>query len=132
MQSVPDCVTKGPDGAYYVGELTGFPFVPGAARVFRVVPGQAPQAHLEGFTNIGDIHFGPDGSLYVLQHDDNGLLAPGNAASLIRVRPDGSRENVTSSLENPTSVVIGPDGAAYVSNRGVNVAIGEVLRITIP
>lgn len=131
MQSVPDCVTKGPDGAYYVGELTGFPFVAGAARVFRVVPGQAPQAVLEGFTNIMDVDFGPDGSLYVLQHDDNGLLAPGSTASLIRVKPDGTRTVITSSLVNPTSVVIGPDGAAYVSNQGVRATIGEVLRISI-
>ena len=131
MQSVPDCVTKGPDGAYYVGELTGFPFVAGAARVFRVVPGQAPEAVFEGFTNIMDVDFAPDGSLYVLQHDDNGLLAPGSAASLIRVRPDGTRTAVTSSLVNPTSVVIGPDGAAYVSNLGVRATIGEVLRIPI-
>lgn len=132
MQSVPDCVAKGPDGAYYVGELTGFPFVRGAARVFRVVPGQAPQPVLEGFTNIMDIDFGPDGSLYVLQHDDNGLLAPGSSASLIRVKPDGTRSTVISSLVNPTSVVIGPDGAAYVSNHGVSAGIGEVLRIAIP
>jgi hypothetical protein len=132
MQSVPDCVAKGPDGAYYVGELTGFPFVPGAARVFRVVPGQSPQAVLEGFTNIMDVDFGPDGSLYVLQHDDNGLLVPGNTASLIRVQPGGTRAAVTSTLDNPTSVAIGPDGAAYVSNRGVHATIGEVLRIPIP
>jgi len=28
---VPTSVAVGPDGAYYVGELTGFPVVPGAA-----------------------------------------------------------------------------------------------------
>ena len=39
MQSVPTSITRGPDGAYYVGELTGFPFPKGAAQVYRVVPG---------------------------------------------------------------------------------------------
>ncbi|HET9557184.1 MAG TPA: ScyD/ScyE family protein, partial [Actinomycetota bacterium] len=43
MQAVPTSVVKGPDGAYYVGQLTGFPFPPGGANVFRVVPGKAPQ-----------------------------------------------------------------------------------------
>ena len=36
MQSVPTSIVKGPDGAYYVGELTGFPFQVGAARVWRL------------------------------------------------------------------------------------------------
>jgi hypothetical protein len=42
-QAVPTSVAKGPDGADYVGQLTGFPFPPGGASVFRVVPGQGPQ-----------------------------------------------------------------------------------------
>ena len=44
----------GPYGAYYVGELTGVPFAVGAARVYRVVPGKAPQVFLEGFAVIID------------------------------------------------------------------------------
>ena len=39
-QAVPSSVTVGPDGALYVGELTGVPFTPGSARVWRIVPGQ--------------------------------------------------------------------------------------------
>ena len=66
--AVPTCVTVGPDGAYYVGELTGVPFATGAARVYRVVPGEEPEVFLEGFTTIIDLAFGPDRSLYVLQH----------------------------------------------------------------
>jgi hypothetical protein len=40
--AVPTSVAVGPDGAYYVGELSGVPFAAGAANVYRVVPGQAP------------------------------------------------------------------------------------------
>ena len=40
VQSVPTSVAVGPDRALYVGELTGFPFDPGYARVWRVVPGR--------------------------------------------------------------------------------------------
>lgn len=43
MDAVPTSVVRGPDGALYVGELTGFPFPPGGARVYRVVPGCAPE-----------------------------------------------------------------------------------------
>ncbi len=42
--AVPTAVAKGPDGAYYVSELTGVPFAAGAAVIYRVVPGQAPEA----------------------------------------------------------------------------------------
>lgn len=57
--SVPTSVAVGPDGAYYVGELTGF--VPGGANGWRVVPGQAPTVSQTGFTTIIDLTFGPGG-----------------------------------------------------------------------
>src|SRR5262249_33990930 len=60
--AVPTCVARGPDGAYYVGELTGVPFAAGAANIYRVVPGQAPQIVHTGFKTIIDLDFGPDGS----------------------------------------------------------------------
>jgi sugar lactone lactonase YvrE len=132
MQAVPNCVAKGPDGAYYVGELTGFPFTIGAARVYRVSPGSDPEVFADDFTNIIDIDFGPDGSLYVLEIDANGLATPGSDAALIRVSPDGTRTIVASAgLVAPTGVVIGPDGAAYVSNFGIFPGIGQVVRISL-
>ena len=36
MDTVPTSVVLGPDGAYYVGQLTGFPFPVGGANVYRV------------------------------------------------------------------------------------------------
>ena len=42
--AVPTSVARGPDGAFYVGQLTGFPFPVGGANVYRIVPGQAPHA----------------------------------------------------------------------------------------
>jgi hypothetical protein len=105
--AVPTAVTLGPDGAYYVGELTGAPFTVGAARVYRVVPGQEPEIFLEGFTAIIDLTFGPDCSLYVLQHATGpGLTGPG---ALIRSAPDGTRTVLASEgLIKPTAVVIAP------------------------
>ena len=37
-EPVPTSVTIGPDGWLYIGELTGFPFTPGASRIWRVDP----------------------------------------------------------------------------------------------
>ena len=62
VQSVPTSVVVGPDGAYYVGQLTGGPFPIGGASVFRVVPGEDPTIYATGFTNIIDLGFGPDGT----------------------------------------------------------------------
>ena len=61
--SVPTAVVRGRDGAYYVGELTGGPFAQGAARVYRITPGQAPQSFLENFTAIIDLALGRSGRL---------------------------------------------------------------------
>jgi sugar lactone lactonase YvrE len=125
--AVPTAVVQGPDGAYYVSELTGVPFTDGAARVYRVVPGQAPQVYLSGFKTIIDLAFGPDGSLYVLQHA-TGPVFFGGPGQLIRVAPNGVRTVVVSGLSRPSSVAIGEDGTIYISNRGTSVGTGEVLR----
>ena len=46
----------GPDGEYYVGQLTGGPFAVGIANVYRVPPeGGDPEVFESGFTNIVDI-----------------------------------------------------------------------------
>lgn len=134
MESVPTVVAVGPDGNYYVGELTGFPFPVGAARVFRVSPaGGAPEVVATGFTNIIDIAISSNGIGYVLEFDADGRFAPvgpRDAGRLTRVAPDGARTVVASAgLINPGGLTIGPDGALYVSNRSSSAATGEVVRI---
>jgi len=130
MQSVPTSVVMGPDGAYYVGELTGFPFPLDGARIYRVVPGQAPQIYAEGFTNVIDIAFGQDGSLYVLEFATNSLLSGDPTGALIRINPDGTRDIVASAgLVFPAGVAVGPDGGLYVSNYGAFAGAGQVVRI---
>jgi sugar lactone lactonase YvrE len=126
---VPTCITVGPDGAYYVGILSGAPFRNGAANIYRIVPGEAPTIFLSGFKTILDIDFDDAGNLYVIQHSSGpaGLAGPG---SLLRVAPDGTRTTVLGGLTRPTSVVVGPDQAIYVSDFGISPGIGRVLRIT--
>jgi hypothetical protein len=126
--SVPTSIARGPDGAYYVGQLTGAPFVEGAASVYRLIPGEPAQVFRTGFKAIIDIAFDDEGNLYVLQHatGSTGLLGPGK---LIRVAPDGTRTTVLEGLTRPTSVAVGSDGARYVTNNGLSPGAGEVLRI---
>jgi hypothetical protein len=125
---VPTCVTRGPDGAYYVGILSGLPFADGAARIYRIVPGEAPAEFRTGFKAIIDIDFDAAGNLYVLQHSSGatGLALPG---SLLRVAPDGTRTTVLAGLTNPTSVLVAPNDDLYVSELGLSPGGGRVLRI---
>src|SRR5688500_6564786 len=127
-QPVPTEVVRGPDGAFYVSTLTGAPFLPGLARIYRVTPGGAPTVYRSGFTAITDFAFGPDGSLYVLQFASELFL--GGAGSVVRVSADGNtRTTLIDGLIAPTGIAVGPDGAVYVTNKGVVVGAGEVLRI---
>jgi sugar lactone lactonase YvrE len=126
--AVPTCVVVGPDDAYYVGELTGVPFTAGAARVYRVIPGQAPTIFASGFKTILDLDFGPDGSLYVLEHATGPVFFAG-PGDVIRVAPDGTRTVVVSGLNRPTSLIVDWDGTIYVTNNGISAGSGEVLQI---
>lgn len=90
VQPVPTAVDIGPDGAYYVSELTGATpegvDIPGLARVWRiesdarhaVCPSPDCQVVIDGLTSVIDLVFGPDGSLYALEYDANGWLAAGS------------------------------------------------------
>jgi hypothetical protein len=135
MDTVPTSVAVGPDGSYYVGQLTGFPFPVGGANIYRVpAKGGTPQVVATGFTNIVDLTVGPDGSLYVVEIAKNGLLAAfvGNdwTGALIQIKPDGTRtELVPGVLTAPGGVAVGKDGALYVTNNSVFSGTGEVIRI---
>jgi hypothetical protein len=135
MQAVPTTVVKGPDGAYYVGQLTGFPFPPGGANVFRVVPGKAPEVFADGFTNIIDIAFDRRGRLYVLEIATNGLLSAGEnelpVGRLVRVNRNGSRTTLASEgLNAPGGFVLGR-GAAYITNNSILSDAGQVVKVKL-
>jgi hypothetical protein len=143
--AVPTSVVIGPDGAYYVAELTGVPFVDTRANIYRVVPGEAPRLHLisdaciGGFKMVMDIAFDAAGRLYVVQHATGALQAVGPGV-LIQITPDpaisdicaayrqGIRTVVMNGMNFPTSVAIGDDGAIYLTNKARTPGEGEVLR----
>jgi hypothetical protein len=129
IEAVPTAVARGADGALYVSQLTGAPFVQGLASIFRVLPGQAPVVYCSGFKAIMDLAFAADGSLYVVENATGGLFFAPGTGRLSKVAPDCSRTTVVSGLDRPTSVAVGPDGAVYVTNHGVTAGAGEVLMI---
>ena len=135
MQAVPTSVVKGPDGAYYVGQLTGFPFPVGGANVWRVVPGHKPRVFAAGFTNIIDIAFDKHGRLYVLEIATNGLLSAGEnelpQGRLVRIGKDGRRTTLAQQgLSAPGGFVLG-HGAAYITNNSILSDAGQVVKVRI-
>ena len=134
FQSVPTTVAVGADGDYYIGELTGFPFPPGAANIYRHDPATSATsiAH-SGFTNIIDMAFDADGDLYVLQISSNGLASSSGPGTGMLIEIDGvtGQRTVIASdgLLFPGGLAIGSDGALYVSNLSHLSSGGQVLRI---
>jgi hypothetical protein len=130
MDPVPTAVLQAHDGSFIVGELTGVPFPVGAARLYRVVPGQAPAVISDGFTNIIYLAEDRDGSILVLEIAENSLFSGDPTGALIRVNRDGSRDTIMDQgLSSPTGVAVGDDGDLFISNHGQEAGVGEVLRI---
>jgi hypothetical protein len=133
VQSVPSALAVGPDGALYVGELTGWPYRIGSARIWRVVPGKKPTVFAKGFTNISDLAF--DGKdMLVLEVASKGIQNPASTGALIRVSPGGKRTVLASKgLVFPTGLAVGK-GWIYLSNYGTYPSTGpaphgELVRI---
>jgi hypothetical protein len=132
MQAVPTSVVEGPDHQYYVSQLTGFPFPPGGANVYRVNPRTgAVTVFASGFTNIMDLAFGKNGTLYVLEIDHDGLLSGSTDGGLFAVSRDGTRRQIAlppGTLTLPGGIAVSRDGL-YVTNNAVSPGGGQVLRI---
>ena len=130
IQPVPTSVALGPDGAFYISELTGFPFLPGIARIHRWVPGMPTSVYATGLTNVTDIAWQGD-KLYAVQIADAGLAAdPPSAGSLVKVNTSGSHRTVAGGLLLPYGVAF-KGGSAYVTTCAVCPGGGEVLRIPV-
>jgi len=67
-----------------------------------------------GLHQVDNPVFDRDGNLYVTFSGTRGQQVP---VSIFRVRPNGSREPMSSGIVNPTSMAIDPQGRLYVSSR---------------
>src|SRR4029077_2332629 len=116
-------------------ELKGFPFTPGASRIWRIAPWArnvtcdaaattgACTLFADGFTSITGMSFGPDGSLYVVEIVKNGVLGLFNGTdvtgALIRYKSGVKTEMITGQLTVPGDVAVSRSGTVYVTNKSV-------------
>ena len=141
VQAVPTSVVVGPDGDLYMGQLTGGPFPIGGASVWRVpADGGEPTKYAEGFTNIIDIAFGPDGTLYVAEIVHEGLMGVFGAGAapvgaVLSVPPGGGEPTLIVSDERvmaPGGIAVDAEGAIYVSTNTLPAgADGQLVKITL-
>jgi sugar lactone lactonase YvrE len=137
VESVPTAIAIGPDGAWYVSELKGFPFVKGTSRIWRIEPGaknavcdpKSPStgkctSYATGFTSVMDLAFGPDGTMYVLEIVKEGLLG----AELLGEPPIGALWAVKggTKTELATGTLLAPGGVAVGYNGTLSVTTGTV------
>lgn len=129
FESVPTAVRVGPDGALYVGELTGSGAPVGSARVWRVVPGHRPTVFARGFSNIMALAFGPDGSLFVAELTQH-LVKFTPDGDIVRVAPDGRRTVIgRGELPFPGGVAVGPDGTIFATTNSTLGRSGNLVSI---
>ena len=130
MNAVPTAVVvRG--NAYYVSQLTGFPFPRLGAWIWRVNrrTGAATAMLKDKFTNIMDLALDRRGRLLVLEIDHDSLLGPGTDGALYRV--DGSsvrRLDTAGQLTAPGGLDVARDGTIYISNRATEAGTGQLLR----
>jgi hypothetical protein len=130
-QAVPSNLTKGPDGAYYVSQFTGFPFPEDGAKIYRIGADGTSTIFADGFTQLTDLEFDPAGNLYALQYANQSAWKGNFDGSVIKIATDGTRTTLLSGngLESPSALAIGADGAVYVTNRSDRPGLGQVIRI---
>lgn len=129
-EGVATSVAVGPDGAYYVAELKGFPAPRGESRIWRIEPGArhaqcgvspACSVVADGFTSIVDLEVGRDGTFYVTELDEAswaavefGLATEGGTVNAC----DPSTWNcrvAAADLPMPIATTVGKDGTVYAA-----------------
>ena len=149
-QPVTPSVAVGPDGAYYIGELKGFPAPTGASRVWRIDP-TAHHVHCQnppavtpgcsvvasGFTSIIDVAFDRSGTMYVTELDEASWFAVevthtpigGTVNACTQSGGTWTCAPIEQNLTTPTGTASDATGRVYVTNHSLEPGAAEVLTI---
>ena len=143
-QAVATSVTIGKDGAYYVGELKGFPAPRHESRVWRIEPGsrhvkcgsataKGCKVVADGFTSITDLNVDKHGTIYVTELDEATWFAveigKGIGGTVNQCSKSWSCSEVATGLPMSIASTPGKHGRLYAA---INVLIpgqAEVIRI---
>src|SRR5262249_19912354 len=100
-------------GKFYLGNLSKFPIVPGAASIFTVNRGGQIKTLATGLSTVLGVVAGPRDRLYVLES----MTAPGfpgpsqnGTGTIVAIDPSGRQTTVATGLTEPGGMTLGPDG----------------------
>ncbi len=130
--SVPTGIMPAPDGhGLLVADYTGYPYLPGTSRIWRVQQGQSPVVYASGFTNLIGLSPAGDGGVYALEMVSSGATSSDLGGSVVHVSPSGQQTVLAcQGLIQPTGITTGQDGSIYVSNYGVTPGYGQIVKIS--
>jgi sugar lactone lactonase YvrE len=130
VDPVPTAVAFDDEGNAYVSLLTGFPFVPGAAKVLRITPDGEISDYATGLTMLTDLQRGPDGELYAIQFGMFSEQGPvPDAGAVVRIHEGDTSEVLVSGLSFPTAIAFDQGGNAFVTTNGLGApGSGAVIR----
>jgi hypothetical protein len=114
VQAVPTGVAVSPDGAIYVGELTGAPFIQGLANVMQLQSDGTFTPVGTGLTMVVGVAVGPDGNLYASELSLNFLAQPPAPGRVVRIGDNGNNEVVVDGLPVPNGIAFDKDGNLFV------------------
>ena len=131
VDAVPTRILAKPDGGFYVSQLTGFPFLDGAANVFALDSNGVVSLYASGLTQLTDLALDTaTGDLYTLQVGQfvlDPMMPPGyapNSAKVTRIKTDGSRETVAENFDLSAGMALDAQGNLYTSE----IAGGRLLK----
>ncbi|MBK8504230.1 MAG: ScyD/ScyE family protein [Saprospiraceae bacterium] len=130
--AVPTRIIKNPTGGFYVSQLTGFPFLDGASKVYAVDPQGQLSVVDSGLTLITDLALAPDGDgLIALQFANfRGDSMPPyviGSAILQQLHSDGSRDTIAAGFGPSAGMAVADVNTFYVSN----LFFGTVIKISL-
>ncbi|MDQ6786441.1 MAG: ScyD/ScyE family protein [Acidobacteriota bacterium] len=131
--SVPTALTY--DENFYVGNLGTFPLVAGSSKILKVKSSGKFTVVAGGLTAVLGAAFDEEDNLYVLETTTNNPFPTPGTGRVVRVRRNGTLEEIVTGLNFPTAMTFGPDGKLYISNWGFGPPIpglGEILQVTMP
>lgn len=132
VDPVPTKVLRKPDGTFHVSQLTGFPFIQGAANVYNLDAAGNLSVYAQGFSCLTDMAFDPrDGNLCVLQFgvfgqvDSVTLNFLLGTPAVIKIMPDGSRDTLAQGMGGLSpSFAFDAQGNLYVTD----LVFGQILK----
>ncbi len=131
VDAVPTRIIAKPGGGFYVCQLTGFPFLDGAANVFALDSNGVATPYATGLTQLTDLALDEStGDLYALQVGQfvlDPMLPPGyalNSAKVTRIKTNGAREVVAQDFNLSAGMALDAQGNLYTSE----IASGRLLK----